>query len=199
MTQDMTTHELVSALADGQLRGEEFACALQRVEDDAEARARWHAYHLVGDVLRADELARTGGQDAAFVARLRLRLQQEQTPDLSVGALEPVASAADEVVAAGTHPVADAAANDASRRWKLVAGVASLAAVVAVGWQMAAFYGAADGGAQLAQAGAPGQQVMLRDPRLDQLLAAHQQFGGTSALQMPAGFLRNATYERPAR
>jgi sigma-E factor negative regulatory protein RseA len=34
---------------------------------------------------------------------------------------------------------------------------------------------------------------------LDQLLAAHQQFGGTSALQMPAGFVRNATFERPAR
>ena len=40
---------------------------------------------------------------------------------------------------------------------------------------------------------------MLRDARLDELLAAHKQFGGISALQMPAGFLRNATFENPAR
>ena len=42
-------------------------------------------------------------------------------------------------------------------------------------------------------------QVMIRDPRLDELLAAHKQFGGTSALQMPAGFLRNATFEGGGR
>ncbi|MDU7587859.1 MAG: anti-anti-sigma factor, partial [Acidovorax sp.] len=48
-------------------------------------------------------------------------------------------------------------------------------------------------------AGPDGQQVMLRDPRLDELLAAHKQFGSTTALQMPAGFLRNATFEAPAR
>ncbi|OYU41868.1 MAG: anti-anti-sigma factor, partial [Burkholderiales bacterium PBB4] len=42
-------------------------------------------------------------------------------------------------------------------------------------------------------------QVMIRDPHLAALLAAHKQFGGTSALQMPAGFLRNATFEGPAR
>ena len=41
--------------------------------------------------------------------------------------------------------------------------------------------------------------VMLRDPRLDELMAAHKQFGGTSALQMPSGFLRNATFDGPTR
>jgi sigma-E factor negative regulatory protein RseA len=40
---------------------------------------------------------------------------------------------------------------------------------------------------------------MIRDPRLDALLAAHRQFGGTSALQMPSGFLRNATFEESSR
>ena len=29
--------------------------------------------------------------------------------------------------------------------------------------------------------------VMIRDPRLDELLAAHGQYGNTTALQMPAG------------
>jgi sigma-E factor negative regulatory protein RseA len=36
---------------------------------------------------------------------------------------------------------------------------------------------------------------MIRDPRLDELMAAHRQLGGHSALQIPAGFLRNATFE----
>ncbi|MDD2546706.1 MAG: anti-anti-sigma factor, partial [Burkholderiaceae bacterium] len=89
-----------------------------------------------------------------------------------------------------------------------------LAAVVAVGWSaLVGLQGAAPGG-QLASASAPsvpktapvvavaereGAQVMLRDPRLDELMAAHQQFGATSTLQMPAGFLRNATFDRPQR
>jgi sigma-E factor negative regulatory protein RseA len=41
--------------------------------------------------------------------------------------------------------------------------------------------------------------VMIRDPRLDALLAAHRQFGGASALQMPSGFMRNATFEDGGR
>ena len=101
-------------------------------------------------------------------------------------------------------------------RWKMVAGFASLAAVAAIGWtSFSQLQGAGGPGAQLAASsperataqGAPvvavadadGQQVMIRDPRLDELLAAHKQFGSTSALQMPAGFLRNATFETPGR
>jgi sigma-E factor negative regulatory protein RseA len=41
--------------------------------------------------------------------------------------------------------------------------------------------------------------LMIRDARLDELLAAHRQLGGASALQMPAGFVRNATFDGPAR
>ena len=39
------------------------------------------------------------------------------------------------------------------------------------------------------------QGPVLRDPRLEQLLAEHRQYGGMSALQMPAGFLRDATHQ----
>jgi sigma-E factor negative regulatory protein RseA len=56
--------------------------------------------------------------------------------------------------------------------------------------------------ARLTAPASPAQSVMpstmLRDPQLDALLAAHRQFGGTSALQMPSGFLRNATYTEGA-
>lgn len=41
--------------------------------------------------------------------------------------------------------------------------------------------------------------TLVRDARLDQYLSAHKQFGGSSALGVPAGFLRSATYEGPSR
>ena len=42
----------LSALADGQADAAEPACGLWR--DDAAARQTWHAYHLIGDVLRSE-------------------------------------------------------------------------------------------------------------------------------------------------
>ncbi len=207
MTQDMsTTRELVSALADGQLRGEEFARALALTEHSEDARAQWHAYHLVGDVLRSHELAASSARDAAFAARLRQRLQQEASMERTSFAMNSVALGADISRAEGQNRTEHPSANDASMRWKLVAGLASLATVMVVGWHVTSNDGTAVEAPQLAQRDVPAQpvavdatQAMIRDPRLDQLLAAHQQFGGTSALQMPAGFVRNATFERPAR
>jgi len=40
---------------------------------------------------------------------------------------------------------------------------------------------------------------MIRDARLDRLLAAHRQLGGATALGTSSGFLRNATFEGPSR
>jgi len=207
MTQDMSnTRELVSALADGQLRGEEFARALALIEHSEDARAQWHAYHLAGDVLRSDELAASSARDVVFAARLRQRLQQEASMERPENAMNSVAFGADISRSESQNRIENPGANDASMRWKLVAGLASLATVMVVGWHLTSNDGKADGVPQLAQVAVPVQQAatettpaMIRDPRLDQLLAAHQQFGGTSALQMPAGFVRNATFERPAR
>jgi sigma-E factor negative regulatory protein RseA len=92
------------------------------------------------------------------------------------------------------------AAND--WRWKVAAGVASVAAVVAVGWNV----WSAGGSAQPQLAAAPQAAAvveasatpMMRDPRLDRLLAAHREFGGATALGNTSGFLRNATFEGPA-
>lgn len=50
-------------------------------------------------------------------------------------------------------------------------------------------------GAVIAVATGNGNEVILRDPRLDELLAAHRQFGSKAALQMPADFLRNASFD----
>jgi sigma-E factor negative regulatory protein RseA len=168
---------------------------------------------LVGDVLRSSDLAQPANPN--FMARLRDELAKE-------GPVVRPAAAAVQQVDVVAPAMADAA-NASVFRWKMVAGFASLAAVAAIGWtSLATLQGngapGATGGAQLAispesspnatNPGAPvvavadadgGAQVMIRDPRLDELLAAHKQFGSTSALQMPAGFLRNATFETPSR
>lgn len=197
MTQDARNpHELVSALADGELRGDEFAQALALLDTSAEARAHWHACQVAGDVLRARDLAGRAAGDAEFVARLRQRLQAEQPAHR-----HPAFAAELERRSAVALP----AANDALR-WKRVAGFASLAALAVVAWQLMREGGISSAGPQLARQNIPAVQAtnapvmaMTRDPRLDQFLAAHQQFGGASALQKPAGFLRNATFEQPAR
>lgn len=198
--------EQLSALADGQLQGDEFAAALAWAAQD-EGRDTWGVYHLVGDVLRSSDLARP--VNPAFLSRLRDELAKEAPPQRpqAPAELDPLDHVADHL---------PEAANASVFRWKMVAGFASLAAVAAIGWtSFSQLQGAGGLGAQLAASsperataqGAPvvavadadGQQVMIRDPRLDELLAAHKQFGSTSALQMPAGFLRNATFETPGR
>lgn len=203
----MQTHEMISALADGQLQGEAFAGALQQVASDPAALEAWHDYHLIGDVLRSGELA-AGIVPAAFMAKLSQRIAQE-----SLLTIDSIATPAQLERATGTFDSKTASANDASFRWKLVAGFASLAAVAAISWNAVGGLGGPGAGpAQAQMAGAPaapstggailantGSGVMIRDPQLDEMMAAHRQLGDASALQMPAGFLRAATFEGPSR
>lgn len=196
--ESMDARELASALVDGELQGAEFAQALAALRADEQAQRRWHDYHLVGDVLRAGSRAAVGVHDAAFMARLRQRLHEE--------------GARPQVVAQELRATAQRSANDKVWRWKLATGLASVATVAVLAWPPAVSRRDAGPAVELAQSGAAASRattlapvassespVMIRDPRLDQLITAHQQLGGISALQMPAGFLRSATYERPAR
>ncbi|MDO5692190.1 MAG: sigma-E factor negative regulatory protein [Pseudomonadota bacterium] len=203
--------EAVSALMDGRLQGGDASAALRMMASE-EACECWRLYHLVGDVLRSTDLAACG-HDSAFVSRLSARLRQEAQP-VAVPAPSPIQ----------VRDVAQPAANDGVFRWKMVAGLASFAAVAAIGWGAMGSIGPQPGhGAQLAQAGsaaptrivtlaapvpvtmasgaleADAGAVMLRDARLDELLAAHRQTSGATALGNAAGFLRNATFESPGR
>ncbi len=208
MKPSMKTSELVSALADGQLDGDELAQALHSAALDSSVLSSWNSYHLIGDMLRSSASAAlpvTVSADLAFLDRFNKRLQQEESAPLSTA----VVYGDSAVTAMVKVPVPNdlmhhrgRAANDGNFRWKLVAGLASLAAVSVIGWNVS---GVADSALtpQLAQATAPQvivaspQGPMLRDPRLEELLAAHQQLGGTSALQEPSGFLRNAIFDKP--
>lgn len=203
--------EQISALLDGELAPAQGEAVLASIDADG-ARESWHLYHLIGDVLRAPDLAACAG-DAAFVARLRAQLPAQDAPPVQTSA--PLLATVAEV--------RRDAANDGVFRWKMAAGFASLAAVAAIGWGTLGGIGpqAPTDGAQLALSANPstptmaavpvGQQalvaatpaqtapVMLRDPELDQLLAAHRQAAGVSAFGDTAGFLRAATFEGPTR
>lgn len=210
-------HEALSALADGMLPDDAVAEALALLAQDAAAGAAWYGYHAIGDALRAPQAAIDPAHDAAFVARFRQRLALELAVD-SAPVTTPGAPAtvALPVPPAGRPLGAREAANDGLWRWKLVAGLASLSTAAVLAWAMGLAGNTTRSDATLAQSQPPRvavasaqaqgpvwvnspNGVVLRDPVLDEMLAAHHQLGGNSALQMPSGFLRNATFEGAAR
>ncbi|TAH13337.1 MAG: hypothetical protein EAZ11_02950 [Curvibacter sp.] len=185
-------NERISALMDGDLPAAELDALLTELAQQDSFANDWHLYHVAGDVMRSSRLAPQRAE-LDFLARLELRLVQEtvelprilQPPPLSTG--EPARTSA-----------------NGPWRWAVGVTFTVLVGVVSVGmWRS----NVSVSSPQLASATAPNAvtaslpvpSVMLRDPELDALMAAHQQLGGHSAWQMPSGFLRNATYERPAR
>ena len=162
----------LSALADGDSQALEPACRLWR--DDVDARRTWHAYHLIGDVMRSDELASTPARDARFLIGLRQRLATEPVP-LAPAPLRrrqawlvPAAAAAGFVVVAGVLMLVRGSAPGAGASGTPV--LASASTPAAAGPRLVA------DSETLAPAGSrAGGQAVLRDRRLDEYLRAHQQ------------------------
>lgn len=178
----------LSSMADGEAGPEVQDRCLALWARDAQARARWRDYQLIGDVLRSQELARQDAHDAAFVRALRDRLARE--PVL----LRPNRPTPAPGLRARTWGVPMAA----------VAGVVAVVGVVVV------LRGAPDGGAALvatqdraapvltstpaAQQQVPTQAVngrLIRDARLDRYFTAHRQSANGAALQMPGAVVRS--------
>lgn len=200
--------EDLSALADGEVDAGVAARLSAVWRDDAAVRSRWHAYHLIGDVLRSDDLA-GHRRDAALWEAVRARMAQEPV------VLAPAAASARD----------SSGARGVRRRWVASAAVAAGFMVVAGALVVLSGPGTQEAAApQLARAPEPAAPVaqlaaastaaasvvnderaaaadraVIHDARLDRYLAAHQQFGGSSALGVPSGFLRSATYEAPNR
>ncbi len=170
------TRAWLSALADGEAQAADPACAGWR--DDAEARRTWHAYQLIGDVMRSDDLARPASRDAAFLAGLRERL-----------AAEPVVLAPAPVPApAGRrqHWLLPAAA---AAGFAVVAGVLVVTRISQPG---------AEAPAGMARATDTAPMVVVRDERLDEFLRAHQAARGGVAVAAPGGALRRVEMTVPA-
>ena len=235
MNDDLIKREQLSALADGETSQVHVQAALAYAESD-EGQQTWRMYHLIGDVLRSPELAHHSQHDMLSSLRGRLQEEQRRKPaNLAAGVLDQIAPVWETKAVGNGAPVqlsGHEAANASVFRWKMAAGVASMAAVAAIGWSiMLGMPGGQQGfpapGAQLAAgaavhqpaqgllataepeialgahaqassvvavAGPNGQSVMLRDSRLDELLAAQTQQSSAATLQMPASFLRNANF-----
>jgi len=196
MMKQQMNKELLSALVDGELHGEELEQALECAEG-VEGCASWELYHLVGDVLRSPDLAHHSQHD--LLTGLRAQLAKEPALSLAPAQLEQVTAglAQSSVVA-----LRDPAANSSVFRWKVAASFASVAAVAALGWNLMATP-AGGQGAQMASVQGMSTPVvvatengdLLRDPRLDALLESHQQYLSRASLQTPADFLRNASFQ----
>ena len=207
--------ERLSALVDGELEAGTVAHACAYWRDSPESRSSWHAYHLIGDVLRADDLACDPASDAAFLKAFRARLVNEPV----VLAPQPLA---DRSLA--LPPATAQVVNGVPRgRWSwmlpsaLAAGFVAVAGTVLLtrapsalperGAEASLAAGASSSAAGLRMAAAPLSSVavaaepqtfvasnqLIRDVRLDRYLDAHKQFAGSSALGVPSAFLRSAT------
>jgi sigma-E factor negative regulatory protein RseA len=205
--------QALSALADGELGRADSAGACSTWAADGGARRDWHAWHLIGDVLRSEDLAADPCADLKFCARLRARLASEPVvlaPTARREALteEPVsrprvrsgrwmfgsAAAAGFVLVAGTFALVRSA--DAPAPTPLAAAGGNAAPVIA----RAPAAASAVVVAEAAPADAViADQRLIRDAQLDRYLVAHKQFSGTSALGVPSVFLRSATVDSTSR
>jgi sigma-E factor negative regulatory protein RseA len=193
--------EALSALVDGEADAAGAAEGVSRWRDDDDAKASWHAYQLIGDVLRSEDLA-AGHRDRAFMQRLHARLIQEPT----------VLAPAPDVPQAnpdGSHAVHAGVLH----RWAVPLGLAAGVALV-LGTLLVVRQGPLADGLVLADA-KPGLSlqpielaavassssapVLLRDPSLDRYLAAHKQFQSANAMGPSTGFIRSATYDAATR
>lgn len=201
--------EDLSALADGEGEGAALHAACLQWRSDARLRASWHAYHLIGDVMRSEELAGDACRDAEFLRVVRERLAQE-----------PVVLAPGIAKASAEQPVRRAARWSWKAPAAVAAGFMAVAAALVVtqgtvpagGSGAAGLLGQSFGGSAappppVAQAAAPAGEPMvlvadgqlMRDARLQRYLAAHQQFDASAALGASSGFLRAATSRTPER
>lgn len=225
---DAAEAERLSALLDAEMGAAEAGTICKSWQSDAELRAEWHAWHVIGDVLRSEDLGATASGDAAFLDRLRARLADEPV----ILAPQPLQSPEEREVAGGELPqVAAVSAASAPRRWVQWGTPAAVAAgfmlVVSVFVSLPRDFAPAPtmadaralptviggGGAStvpslaqgLTPASAAGDQAfvasgsLVRDSQLDGYLAAHQQFSGSTALGEPAGFMRVVTHEASGR
>ena len=218
----MQALERLSALADGESDASTVAWAADAWRSDASMRDRWHAYHQIGDLLRSDDFGSDAGHDEDFLKAFRARLADEPVV-MSPAASSPImvapvaargrrrwrtvsasaAVAAGFVAVAGVMLVTQQTGTDGSSPVLAAAPTSpSIMSRPVVATVVAEPPRLASPTAPLAVVAEPvlvSNGRMLRDARLQQYLSAHKQFGGSTALGVPSGFLRSETVEVPNR
>jgi sigma-E factor negative regulatory protein RseA len=213
-----SNRRILSALADGDATDSEAARAFQAWRDDPAARETWHAYQLIGDVLRSDDLAAEPAADAAFLVALRARLADEPV------VLAPQARPEAEAVAMPAAMNGSTAAIRSRSRWQgpvamaagflvVIGGLnvvrpfnhgagATLAAGAASGPMLASATSVNNSGIATTSLRADPQTVAQSKAAADELapyLAAHRQSTMSGPFQMPGSDIRNASLVQPTR
>lgn len=207
-----SSRRILSALADGDATDGEAARAFQAWRDDPDARAAWHSYQLIGDVLRSEDLAAAPQADAAFLVALRARLAAEPV------VLAPQARAEEPAVAAPA--VANGAAARSRGRWQGPMAMAAGFLVVVGGLNvlrpfghgsdtvaagpasvplMAAATAVNNGGGVVPVSQQTPAQTKAAADQLAPYLAAHRQSAMNAPFQMPGNDLRNVNLVQPAQ
>jgi sigma-E factor negative regulatory protein RseA len=189
---------LVSAMADGEAGAAELGrvCA-GWASADAQTRQSWHAYHLIGDVLRSADLACAPGHDRAFLERLSLRLDAEPivlvpaplraVPKRRPSWAMPAALAAGVMALATVLVVALNSSGNGSSAPVLAAAPVSPTAVAVAG--SAVLVNPDTSAAEAVPAGGR----LVRDAQLDRYLRAHRDYATALPGSLPGGSGRSIT------
>jgi sigma-E factor negative regulatory protein RseA len=189
----------LSALMDGDGHAADNACRAWC--DDAQSRADWHTYHLIGDLLRSDEHRCDAAHDARFVAQLRERLSREPAvlaprPAAAPARhrrtrwMVPAAVAAGFVAVAGALVVTRTAVSGGVGEPNALAASKSGASPVQVAALLAG---------PAASVAGPDNATMIRSAELDRYLAAHRQYANAATLAAPGGAVRSVGVAAPGR
>jgi sigma-E factor negative regulatory protein RseA len=191
--------ERLSAFVDGEWSAGEQLNA-NFFELDAQGRAAWSEYHLIGDVLRSDDLALSQAASHAFTAGFAARFEAE--PHLLAPAAQPQQAAQ-----------ANRVGRILALRRRVVPSLAVAAAAATLTWivmpqmrgvgmagapQIAAVQSQGDGVQRVAMNTVPapatgGQEGnIIRDARLDEYLQAHQQFAQQPVMSDSMPYIRSA-------
>lgn len=207
--------EEISALADGELDGQQVDVALAALRQE-QGLADWDLYHRIGDVLRSDDMAIS--LSPGFSARMAARLEAEPTIIAPACAGNSSGSASTQRQPEQSMAQDGDAAMRPMKRWAVpgMAAAAAMAAVtfVATPQLMVAMKGGgesadapllADGATQNATIAAVSgaepaavvtasvpEGVVLRDPRIDDYLLAHQRL--SPSVYSTAQYARSATF-----
>lgn len=190
--------EMLSSLADGELGADDIGRGCRLWHEDDSLRRTWHAYHLIADVMRSDQLSSAPSRDAAFLRAVRGRL-----------AAEPRVLAPRRLLA-----------GRAAGRWVATAAVVGGVAVVVTVLGAIRVAPPTDGAGVVAvstppsasgmqrvgaAAGAASGQVLvidgnvIRDARLDAYFDAHRGAAGMLPSAVPGGALRSVEMIVPAK
>ncbi|MFP4903447.1 sigma-E factor negative regulatory protein [Paraburkholderia sp. BR14261] len=192
--------ERLSAFVDGEASAQEHLNG-NFLELDGEGRAAWSEYHLIGDVLRSDDLALSQAASRAFMTGFAARFEAQ--PHL-------LAPAALPQVQPGRH---ERVGRILALRRRVMPSRAGAAAAATLTWivmpqmrgvgmagapQIAAVQSQGDGVQRVAMNTTPapvagGQDGnIIRDARLDEYLQAHQQFAQQPVISDSMPYIRSA-------